>query len=87
MVGGKRDAHAADLENHDTPVTAAVTDVVASFLLAPVVFDLTTLEGILVLIETPLMNLIGTPYLNICIILRFIYTAILKGANLNHHEV
>jgi hypothetical protein len=64
MVGGKRDADAADLENHDTPVTASVTDIVASFPLAPVVIDLTTLVGILVLIETPLMNLTGTPYLN-----------------------
>ena len=86
MGGGKRDADAAGLENHDPPDTAALIDVALMVPLAPPDFDLSTLAGLLSLIQTPVINLVGTDFLNVCITLRFMYAAILHGADLFHHE-
>ena len=65
------------LDNHDPSVDALLINVVKGVTTAPVVIDFITLGSFMILIETQLMNLIGTAYLNICIILRFIYTALL----------
>jgi hypothetical protein len=73
MAGGKRDADAAGLENHDPPDTAALSDVaVAFFPVAAFVFDLVTPAGLLYLIQAPPINLTGTVFLNGSVTLRLV---------------
>jgi hypothetical protein len=82
MAGGKRDADAAGLENHDPPDTAALSDVAVVFPVATFVICLVTPAGLLRLIQTPSINLTGTVFLNGSVTLRFIYAVILNGADL-----
>ena len=86
MGGGKRDADAAGLENHDPPDTAALIDIALMVPLAPPDFDLFTFADLLSLIQTPVINLVDTHFSNACITLRFMYAATLNGADLFHHE-
>ena len=86
MGGGKRDADAAGLENHDPPDTAALIDIALMVLLDLADFDLFTFADLLSLIQTPVINLVDTEFLIVCITLRFMYAAILNGADIFHHE-
>ncbi len=60
MGGGKRDADAAGLENHDPPDTAALIDIALIVLLDLADFDLFTFADLLSLIQTPVINLVDT---------------------------
>ena len=60
MGGGKRDADAAGLENHDPPDTAALIDIALMVLLDLADFDLFTFADIFSLIQTPVINLVDT---------------------------
>ena len=86
MGGGKRDADAAGLENHDPPDTAALIDIALMVPLAFPDFDSFTFADLLSLKQTPVINLVDTHFFNVCITLRFMYAATLNGADLFHHE-
>ncbi len=87
MSTPKRDAAAAELDKGASEEPDSSSNQEESTATKHLQFALDTFECILSLCKTPYLDLVGSEFLNICIILRLIITAHQNGANLFHGEV
>ena len=87
MSTPKRDAAAAELDKGAPEEPDSSSNQEGSTVTKHLHFALNTFEGILSLCKTPYLDLVGSEFLNICIILRLIITAHQHGADLYHGEV